>query len=482
MTRERRLHIRTLALAALAILLAGYTYLVEVRGGARAEREREAVTHLLPFPSEAAIELEIVRPGETIRCQKVQGHWRITAPIQADADEMTITRLLEDVAQAKIERRLQTPTGDLAAYGLAHPVRLTVASADAHTTLALGKSNPTQEFVFVQQMGESGTSPVLLVEQRLLTATQKTLYDLRDKTVLDFEPDSVQGITFTRGGERIRLERRPAAPEETQAGWELREPLRARADRGKVERMLDVLANVRAETFASEDQQHLERYGLAAPWGRVCFDLQDGRSDTLLFGKKVESGGLTRYCACRPGVGPVVTINANLPQDAQEPPSNWRERHVVDFTRADVAELRLISPHQTVVCVQQEGTNGTEWRLAEYAGVVAEGMNLGAAARMPSALRADNDRVDDLLAHLSTLEVSGFLADAASGAARYGLTIPVLKVVALDKQEHTLASIAFGASQGTDVYAASPHLGGVFRVRAADEARFRVHAEDLAAR
>ena len=120
--------------------------------------------------------------------------------------------------------------------------------------------------------------------------------------------------------------------------------------------------------------------------------------------------------------------------------------------------------------------------MAEYTGKVAEGMNLAAAARMPSALRADRDRVNDLLAHLGTLEAKAFLDGAKVSDPKFGLAHPDLKIIAMDKAGKTLASVFLGGRAGDRLYATGPHLSGVFLVPAADSDRFRVSSRDLAAR
>jgi hypothetical protein len=508
-TRERRLSLSTGALAALLALLAIYVYLIEVRGGEKQEREQQAVTHLLPFPSTAATELVIERPGERIVCRKEHGQWRILAPIRAAADDTTVDRILTDLAESKIDRTVSTHPADLTVYGLApasgtathqtttiSPILLTVSSGKAQQTVEIGKENPTGSFVFACRL----TAPrpaltpslphsltptsgsVLLVERRVRDAAEKKLYDLRDKTVLDFSPDDVNAISYTQGGATVRMARQAGAGDDPQPGWQLVRPLRVRADRGAVERSLNLVSSLRAEQFASEKPEHLERFGLDRPWGSARFDLKGGHAETLLLGRKTTEGALTRYFARKPGAGPVFTINDNLPRDAQQAPQEWRERHATDFTRADVAELRLISPGRTVVCAKKENSDTDEWGVAEFSGPVAEGMNLAAAARMASAQRADRDRVNDLLAHLGTLEAKAFLDGAKAGDPRFGLARPSLKVVALDKAGKTLASISFGSRAGDRVDATGPHLGGVFQVPASDIDRFRIPARDLAAR
>src|SRR4051794_35026120 len=117
MSKARRLSASTLALAGLLALLGIYVYLVEVRGGGREGRADPLVRHPLPFPADSAMELVIERPGERIVCRKQQGQWRIAAPIHADADDLTIQRILTDFAESKVERTVAAHPADLSIFG-----------------------------------------------------------------------------------------------------------------------------------------------------------------------------------------------------------------------------------------------------------------------------------------------------------------------------------------------------------------------------
>src|SRR5437667_137560 len=78
------------------------------------------------------------------------------------------------------------------------------------------------------------------------------LYDLREKTILDFSPDDVTALTYVDGGRTIRLVRQPGIQDDPQPGWKLVAPTRVRADRGVVERSLNLVSSLRAEQFISE--------------------------------------------------------------------------------------------------------------------------------------------------------------------------------------------------------------------------------------
>src|SRR5262249_49614098 len=264
-------------------------------------------------PAESATELVIERPGERIVCRKEQGQWRILAPILADADDMTVQRILTDFAESKVVRTVTAHPGALALYGLPRgaatggasqgatpggaarggrappPIQVTVTAGKQQQTVEIGKPNPTGSFVFAQR-STAPDAPVLLVEQRIRDAAEKKLYDLRDKTVLDFSPDDVNGITYAHGATTIRMVRQAGTSEDPQPGWKLAQPLRVRADRGAVERSLNLVSSLRAEQFASEKPQHLERFGLDRPSGSARFDLKGGHTERLLLGRKTTEG------------------------------------------------------------------------------------------------------------------------------------------------------------------------------------------------
>ena len=223
-TRERRLSTNTWILAAFLAALGAYSYLVEVRGGERQEQAQQRITHLLPFPSDAATELDIERPGERIVCRKQAGQWRIVAPVRTDADDTTINRILSDMAESKVNRTVTAHPTDLSTFGLSHPLLLTVASGTTRQTIRVGKENPTGSFVFAQRVTEpafphvSSSQAVLVVDQRIRDAAEKKLYDLREKTILDFSPDDVTALTYVDGGRTIRMVRQPGIQDDPQPG------------------------------------------------------------------------------------------------------------------------------------------------------------------------------------------------------------------------------------------------------------------------
>jgi len=101
---------------------------------------------------------------------------------------------------------------------------------------------------------------------------------------------------------------------------------------------------------------------------------------------------------------------------------------------------------------------------------------------MPNALRADHDQMDKLIGRLATLQASAFLDGVRANEPHFGLAVPRLKVVALDRNSRAVASVSFGAGRGPDYYATCRYLGTPFLISAIEVEPFRARAENLAAR
>lgn len=476
--RERRISSTTWVLALLAAAVGCYVFFGEIRQGNARRKAREASERLVPFGAETVSGIQLARTGAKIRCTREGSRWRIVEPVDAPADDDAIARLVKDLTSAKIHRTVELDAAGRKQAGLDHAVRMEVRSSAGEVTLLVGGSNPTGDYTYVAE-GPDGRR-VVLADRKLADDAKLGLYDLRNKDVVSFDPAEVTAVRLRAGAHRVQLSR--SAPGSSE--WRVAEegsPRGVVADRGLVERTLDLVSSVRAERFASEEQADLPRYGLQPPLAEVTFEFS-GRKDTIAIGKSTVFGALTRYFACRPGTGPVFEINDNLLRMARRPVEEWRDKHAADFDKSAVTEIRLITPAHTLVLVRDPAAPEETWHLAQYIGKVDESMGLAAAAKMPTAQRADADRVEEILSRLSALQAAEFVPGHPLADPALGLDHPALKVAALDTSGKLLAAVLFGKQKGPYLYASSTHLDQVFLVKASDTDRFHAGINDLAAR
>ena len=85
--------------------------------------------------------------------------------------------------------------------------RITVPFSSGMTnidSLHIGKKNPTGSFSFVRINNESN---VYLTDASIVNSIDKSLYNFRDKTILELSRDDVKRITRLKGKEKIVLKR-----------------------------------------------------------------------------------------------------------------------------------------------------------------------------------------------------------------------------------------------------------------------------------
>ena len=142
----------TLLLAVVFILLAAYIYFFELRKG-----EKDKSDRLLDFKGDEVAGIVLGYPEREIHLQREpSGKWKLTQPLQADADESTIGSILSALSASEIKRTLEKKPSpeDFKSFGLDRPqvkVSLTLKSGLTLTTLIVGAKTPLGDSAYIQR-------------------------------------------------------------------------------------------------------------------------------------------------------------------------------------------------------------------------------------------------------------------------------------------------------------------------------------------
>ena len=250
------------ALLLLAGLLA-YVYVYEIRGRAGEDKVDTAKDKAIPFERAKLKAIRLTNDSGALRLQKEGDAWKLTEPLQADADKDAVEGLLNSLEFAKIERRL-AKSEDRKQYGLDPPkasVTIETSAPEGPRTLQIGESSPIGGSYYALL---PGTNDVAVVSSTIGDVTRKETISLRDKSLLSLDPWKVKTFTLERGRETIRLEK----PDE---GWVVRQPVVAPADGPTITDLLNALETLRATRFDSEkpSESDLKRFGLSPPQARL---------------------------------------------------------------------------------------------------------------------------------------------------------------------------------------------------------------------
>ncbi len=386
----------TLALVLVLAGLGAYIYFVDSTKPAAGVEVKEKV---FAVEADAIREIRLTAGGETSVLQKSDDGWKLTEPVDTDADATEASSLVTNLASVEINRVVEEHASNLEPYGLATP-RVTVAftAEGSSGELRLGNTTPTQGDVYAT-MGD-GTK-VFLVSSYLETTFDKKPFDLRDKRIVRFERDKVENVQIARGAETMTFARNGSE-------WTVTAPSAGRADYSTVEGLLTRLSTAGMASIADPQPASLATYGLDKP--SISITLGAGSSQTVLDVGRAD--GETRYARDR-SRPMVFTLDTTLTSDLTKSFDDYRKKDLFDFRPFNVDRVRLSrgagAEAGTWDLEKTRGTDQDQWRISENGGTARD---------------ADHARVEDLLSKLTSLRASSF----AARPARTGLDRPALTV------------------------------------------------------
>src|SRR4051794_7747609 len=191
---------------ALIVVLAGlgaYIYFVTSKVPAGGSTSDDAKKDKV-FTSLQADKIEEVKvstaAGDTTTLKKDGTAWKITQPSEMAASESDVSQLTSALGQLDIVRVIDENPSNLGDYGLSNPrveVDFKAAGDKDYRKLYIGEKTPTGGDFFAKRNDEK---KVFLIAATNDTAFNRTSFDFRDKTLVKFDREKVDGIDVTAGG------------------------------------------------------------------------------------------------------------------------------------------------------------------------------------------------------------------------------------------------------------------------------------------
>lgn len=212
----------------------------------------------------------------------------------------------------------------------------------------------------------------------------------------EVDPKDVEGVTLARKGEAaVKLKR-------AGDGWEMLEPVKARADRGAVDGVVSTVVTARVDREIDPSPTKLADYGLEPPEAEITVEVK-GRKDPLVLrlGAKSPTGA---WVYGREGTKPaLLALSEIVSRDAAKPVPELRDKTVLAFDRKSVSGFDLEIAGDAI---SVEAQDGGKWRITR-----------------PAPYAGDGDVVAEFLDKLETAKVKEFVGAAATPA-QHGLDRP----------------------------------------------------------
>jgi Domain of unknown function (DUF4340) len=433
---------KTLVLLAVFAGLLALVLYFDSRGEKKKAAEERTNT-LISLTSADIRKISLDRGGVTLTFEREgEGPWRLTAPLQAAADEYEASSLVGSLASLRIERIVEKEAKDPAAYEIPKmTVSIWVKDKEAPVRLFIGMENPLDKTLFAKREDDPR---IVLLASTLKSTLEKSVFDLREKTVFKFTAADVQTI-------KVRAKDIAWEAAREASGWSLKSPVAALAAKTKVDSLLDALSGLRAKEFAAEEKGAgtLAGFGLDKPDYEVKLSLPASNQEIVF---ALHKKGETQYATSSLSTKVIVfegTVLADLDRKVDE----MREKKVADVNAWDAKRVTVKRDGAEIVAVKDKVGEEEKWLLDPAA-----------------KIEADGTKVEELARKIEGLEAAAFI-DRPGPLASYGLA-PGIEVRILtrdyqDKEKETVLYIGKEDPAKKQVVVKNAGLGYLFLVDAA---------------
>jgi hypothetical protein len=348
------------------LAVAAGVYLWSSHQAQERQEARRAETKVLELADPLAVQaLELSGedyPRGPVRIERrPQEHsWQMVAPVQWTADSVLVGKLLGAALELQAGEVLEAPARP-EEFGLRPPrARLQLSGKGGESAaLLLGDTSPTGKFAYA---APPALDRLWLVPVRARQNIALGLYELRDKSALEFVVANVAGVEVELEGRSLSLVREQGGAEPV---WRFGDGGEASPE--AVEDLLFQLHGLRVTEFVDRGIKPAEM-GLEPPRGRIELALEGGGAKGLVVGGPAATGG-ERYLRRLAGGSVMVVKEASL-QRLEIGRHALAERRVWKLARRQVVALSVQRDGQTLAYAKEQG----RWKRTQPPGGEKEGM------------------------------------------------------------------------------------------------------------
>ncbi len=240
------------------------------------------------------------------------------------------------------------------------------------------------------------------------------------QNVVNFDRNKVDGIVIKNGDQQIEIRRR-------ESKWRLETPIKDQADGALVDNLLSDLETWEKEgTIPAKDieadKSKLAEYGLNNPKLKLKLLGRD-KPPEIWFGKDAALEG--RMYVRLQNSKETFLAKQSIRKDIDKKPEEFRDRRVTDLTTAQVRRITLKTPAGEMEMEKK----GDHWDIIK-----------------PLRARADDGKVVDLIAQITTARIQQFVADDRGDLRPYGLAEPRGSITLFDEAEKKDQKVEIGES------------------------------------
>jgi hypothetical protein len=375
--------------------------------------------------------LDITNTNGLITVEKAGDKWNMKKPFDVRASKSEVDSILTDLEFLDSDRvltpkDLQQENATLASYGLEKPrIEATFIAKGGTNTIRLGNESKLGDKLYASV---AGRPEVYVIAKTLAGKLGKTVDDLRDRSVVEFNAGELTKLELKAGTRQIELTKTENAEDDTES-WRITRPINARASKDRITGIADKLAGLKVDTFVTEDPKDLKLYGLDEPAQEATLFTKGTEGAKIVQFGGSPTNDTTKTYAKRKGANSVYLVKNDILTNLIVQVNDLRDRTLVEFETDQVKAVDLVLGSQKVLLSQQP-TN--DWHILE-----------------PAKFKAENSVCDDLVSDLHGAQIKEFVADVVTDLAPYGLDKPGFELTLKKEKVVTVATTSAPPKEAT---------------------------------
>ena len=414
----------TLWMLLVLVAFSFYYFLIELPEEKKQQEENKRTETVLLFEDHELEEFTYTQKDYSFHLKRTgPDSWGLTQPVQAKGDTLAFLDYLAELQILKITRVVDESASDLANYGLKNPfLKVTLKFKDkSKKTLLIGDNSPMGHNLYAMLEGESR---VLLISA-FRDSLERKVYDLRDKTLLQFKASEAYAIQLTRKDETINLQR-------DEQGWKFANKAGLKSDADEVQNFLYSALRGQVKDFIDEKPELLSKYGLDNPRIKLVVKLKNAAEEkeaTLLIGSK--KGGEGYYA--KSNASNIVLVSDKLIETLSKRAVTFLDRKLTEFDEKKVTAFSLSNLEEQIKVVRKNEA----WTITE-----------------PETTAGDIATINSLLFDFKEARIKEFIQTEITDPALFGLEQPK-QSFSIEQEDQAPWSLGIGnrTSDGKHVFA-----------------------------
>jgi len=437
---------KTILMVLLAAALGAYVWFYEIEGEEQRKAEQELEEKVIAVNKDS-IQTLIVNDFETTyRFEKKEGKWKITSPVNTDADESTVNSYLTSLTDAKKSRPFSAKGNEKGTFGLLNPgLSVKVLGLNGNSdSVQFGDKTSIDEDMYIS--GSTTDSIIAITPISLKSASQKPLLTWRDKKAIHFDKNSISSFNLKSGNNYFSFKKNGN-------NWNLTQPISAKADKSTVDAILNKLDFGNVNSLEAETSTNLSKYKLSNPAYKIeLFKIGESAKTSLSISSLKENQSFGKDEAR----SHIFTVDSNFVKVFDKSLYDLRDKDLINFNSGAITRINLL--FENSILTFSKDTTDT-WNII-------------------SGEAIDGDKIDDLVEAVQDMKVDRFVAEKPSYLSPYGLATPrgSLELFADSSKE---VELEFGSEKNGQRFIRNTRSGQVIAVKSSSLEKVLISLDDI---